>query len=187
MTEKLLPLPKAFKSTCVPRRRASVAPPLRSGAAAKSSPIPSRAPRFELNQPAVHPRSEWRGICSGCSPRPNGDSGATSLVTCRRCRLPTLPLVRDRLSEFSQPLPSRTIPRFNNLVATGASPAPEVCNDTPTLISSITIRVRSAIGPLLRRLAHNIAERRIPTSPMASTPPSAGAIHAAEAVEKIAP
>jgi hypothetical protein len=44
-------------------------------------------------------------------PRPNGDSGATSLVTCRRCRLPTLLLVRDRLSEFSQP---RTIPGFNN-------------------------------------------------------------------------
>ena len=50
-------------------------------------------------------------------PRPNGDSGATSLVTCRRCRSPTLLLVSDRLSQFSQPLPSRTIPRFNNCVA----------------------------------------------------------------------
>jgi hypothetical protein len=53
---------KAFKSTCVPRRRASVALPLRSGAPAKSSPIPSRAPRFELYQP------EWPEYALGAAP-----------------------------------------------------------------------------------------------------------------------
>jgi hypothetical protein len=107
---------KAFKSTCVPRPRASVALPLRSGAAAKSSPIPSPTPRFDLYQARRPPTAGVAGICSGCSPRPNGDSGATSLGTCRRCRLPTLLLVSDRLSEFSQP---RTIRGFNNWLRLG--------------------------------------------------------------------
>ena len=91
---------KAVKSTCVPRPRASVALPLRSGAAAKSSPIPFPSPPVRVISARRPPTVGVARNMLWVHPRPMVTPGATSLVIRQRCRLPTLIVVRNRLSEF---------------------------------------------------------------------------------------
>ena len=81
----------------------STAAPIRSSSQKRSDSIPEPP-----GSSAISRRPPTVGVAANMlwvQPPSHGDSGATSLVTCLRCRLPTSLPASDRLCEFSQPIP----------------------------------------------------------------------------------